>query len=535
LLGAPFLAWLCCLPAAAQTPALQEDAADKPLVIRGVLAPGTTAFSGSVRLTATVKDPGELRLLPTELRAGTDPKAVIDRSSVAIPAGTRLDREQPQDVRVTVSNVQRPGTYKGSLRFQLAGQSGDALEVALELVVTARPVVKPVAPTLTLQLVRAGPLDGLAAWFLPRSALRDEWLVPLDNATLSNVELEGAVVVMTGEKTGDSVRADEVTAGVPRTLKAGQVTSVPLTFRRDQLAPEHYKGTVRFQVQGLDEPVSVNVDLSVRDGPLWPLVVVLLGVVLGRLSRGLSTPQAQLQGNLYPRYYRLRQEATRVRNPEAGARLDTDLAALERKISLGEADEATLTQEANQLETRIQFLAGLDELEVQLAANAQAAALAQQVLPQIREARQDALAGNIAHAQELRTQVEQRLRQVQQDQPMGAARDILAGALRVVQAAAPQAQQAAPTPPGGPRWNWLANFLAFLTGSSVAQARISYWLFRPLMFLVLLVLLVLLGMQSLYVNAGASFGVNGVYDYVGLLLWGMSADIAQRTLQNLPR
>lgn len=249
LLGTLFLTLLCCRPASAQHSTLQVDAADRPLVIRGVLAPTSTAFSGSVRLTATGKEPGELRLLPSNLSTSDDLKAVIDRSSVTIPAGTRLSKDQPQDIRVTISNVQRPGTYKGLLRFQLG--IVDALEVPLELIVIARPVVKPVAPTLTLRLVRGGPLDGLATWFLPRSAIRDEWLVSLDNATLSSVQLESATVVMTGEKTGDSIRADEVIVGVPQTLKPGQVTSVPLTVRRTQLAPEHYKGTVRFQVQGL--------------------------------------------------------------------------------------------------------------------------------------------------------------------------------------------------------------------------------------------------------------------------------------------
>ncbi len=44
----------------------------------------------------------------------------------------------------------------------------------------------------------------------------------------------------------------------------------------------------------------------------------------------------------------------------------------------------------------------------------------------------------------------------------------------------------------------------------------------------------LLGLQTLYVNSGATFGVGGLYDYLGLFLWGVTADVAQRTLLNLP-
>jgi hypothetical protein len=35
------------------------------------------------------------------------------------------------------------------------------------------------------------------------------------------------------------------------------------------------------------------------------------------------------------------------------------------------------------------------------------------------------------------------------------------------------------------------------------------------------------------VNAGATFGVNGLYDYLGLFLWGLSADIANQGLRKL--
>jgi hypothetical protein len=51
-------------------------------------------------------------------------------------------------------------------------------------------------------------------------------------------------------------------------------------------------------------------------------------------------------------------------------------------------------------------------------------------------------------------------------------------------------------------------------------------------FLVYIGLLVV-GFQTLYVNQGASFGSNGIFDYVGLILWGLTADVASRSLGNL--
>jgi hypothetical protein len=53
------------------------------------------------------------------------------------------------------------------------------------------------------------------------------------------------------------------------------------------------------------------------------------------------------------------------------------------------------------------------------------------------------------------------------------------------------------------------------------------------LYLLLLLLLALVGMKTLYVDAGTTFGSAGLYDYLGLLLWGLSADVAQRSLQQL--
>ena len=69
-----------------------------------------------------------------------------------------------------------------------------------------------------------------------------------------------------------------------------------------------------------------------------------------------------------------------------------------------------------------------------------------------------------------------------------------------------QALALRPQLPGGSRWNWLAKFLAALSGVQTLNLEVRYWLIRPILWLVLLIVLVLLGLQSLYVNAGATLG-----------------------------
>ena len=56
---------------------------------------------------------------------------------------------------------------------------------------------------------------------------------------------------------------------------------------------------------------------------------------------------------------------------------------------------------------------------------------------------------------------------------------------------------------------------------------------RLLLKLALLAGLVWVGIETLYVNQGLFFGANPTTDYLGLVLWGLSADVASRSLSQL--
>ncbi|WP_026082235.1 hypothetical protein [Mastigocladopsis repens] len=79
---------------------------------------------------------------------------------------------------------------------------------------------------------------------------------------------------------------------------------------------------------------------------------------------------------------------------------------------------------------------------------------------------------------------------------------------------------------------WLQKSLIFLPGSQF-RTQATYWFARPLFSLALLVGLSVVGLRSLYVQKGSTFGADPFSDYLGLLVWGMSADVASRSLSNL--
>jgi hypothetical protein len=83
------------------------------------------------------------------------------------------------------------------------------------------------------------------------------------------------------------------------------------------------------------------------------------------------------------------------------------------------------------------------------------------------------------------------------------------------------------------KWvQWLQKSLIFLSGSKF-RTQATYWFARPLFSLMLLVGLSVVGMRSLYMQKGSTFGADPFSDYLGLLVWGLSADVASRSLSNL--
>ncbi len=69
--------------------------------------------------------------------------------------------------------------------------------------------------------------------------------------------------------------------------------------------------------------------------------------------------------------------------------------------------------------------------------------------------------------------------------------------------------------------------------SDRVRAEATFWVVRPLLSLILLVGLSAVGIGSLYVENGTTFGAKPFADYLGLILWGLSADVASRSLSSL--
>jgi hypothetical protein len=525
-------------PARAQSPTptrtLTVAGEDNPLIIHGRLDGQTSSFSGNVRLTLAGGDTEELLLLSSALKHNGRSDWDIDRSNITIPPGVSLRDGQPTDVRITVSNALHPGTYTGDLQFFLPGQAEtEALVIQLELHLDAVPQVVSIAPSLSWQVVRCDSwLDcRLAMWFLPASAVQDNWQVWLDNQTAQAVEVLDGIAILPGATSGIAPMPDQVTPQTPVTLPANQPIPITVTVQRQQLAPDSYQGTLRFTLTGTDETIRIPTTLSVRRGPLWALVVVLMGILLGRLIRNMETDTAQIQIKLMPEYYRLRASANDLKEAEDRADALDQLEAFKRRLDKGNETQEVLLFVLAEIEARIAFYASLEALFDSL--NSLSYTLKDELADKFTAARKAVRDGRQSDAEKYYTEIKQEIEKVAEDSLLRGDGQSVREAITKELTALQENIERLATPVITRTKSRGIRFLAWLSGIHL-NADMRFWIIRPILSLTLLILLVLWGMQELYVAAGATFGVAGIYDYTALLLWGLTADVVSRSLSNLP-
>ncbi len=531
LLAAPLSVW------AQGGGAIEVDAGDSPLVITGWLGEGN-GLSGSLRLTAQT-DVESFIFLPSDLLLeGGDVR--IDRGQVTLVGDPTLLAGVPKNFQVVVTGLQEAGTYQGQIELLIPGQARDeALVIPLTVVVKARPALDPLPGTaqLQLRLVRcSGPLDcGLARILLPDSALIDEWQLQFDNASASAVDLQDAEVALLGEQTGYQLTNEQVEFPVAaQTLPADQVIALPLSLLRQNIPPDHYTGNIYLTLDGAAQRQTIPVDLNVRVGPCWPLLVLLLGILLGRLFKYMQErgePQAaalQAVNRLEAHVQAAAADDQKVLKPM--------VAALRRRVYAEQL--ADVEAQADAIETRLELLGQLRQVEVALKAKEQHPK-AKEALDKVALARQHLALEEDGQAQALLAEVRQILVQLtstmmgadgRPDADVAHAADVVKG----LEGAADRLAKAPPVLTEAPWLARLKSILMFLTGMSErVRAEAVLWLVRPLLYGVLLVGLLAVGISSLYVDNGVAFGASPLTDYSGLILWGLSADVASRTLSNL--
>jgi hypothetical protein len=497
------------------------------IAISGVADGKPTTYKGSVWLVAN-QDVQSLQVVPSELTSADSrsiPISAIHLNSIALHNGIASELDVSIDAAVL------PGKFQGNL--QLLGSKGESVPpIPLTLELAWKPNIVVVPSTFAFMVSRC--YTNLSCrindFILPPALVGDVRSWQLQNLTPSHVIWTASNLTLRGDKTGDFIDNDislisQVVPPAIQDLPTGLVgkdgktgSTVPLFFKFDRgaIRPDHYQGQYRIQFTGSD-PMVVPFTLDVRDGPLLPVMVLLLGIAAGRFVQSTNAPRLQSQMRLMDQYNLVFGEVDRLTDNVIAQSLRLRLSEVLVDIRNLAQPEAELTTQLNAI---LRLTSDSEKLDlVEPAINALADAnLKATLLSYLADARTAILGADAPTA-------EQKLANITSS--LGAGAVVVAGMpARMARAAA----VAPPAPPNKP--NMLIRIIWFLAGSRPISADWFFQWGRPCMFLLLLVLLVFVGLYNSYIR-NATFGVESYFDYLSLFLWGLSADVAQRTLQNL--
>lgn len=259
------------------------------------------------------------------------------------------------------------------------------------------------------------------------------------------------------------------------------------------------------------------------------LLLILAGIAAGRWARQLETPEIKAQMKELQRLYLARSDINRVRNADGVEFLRQEAVRIEGLIEKGSTSEQAVNEQLAAFEWQIDFLARLDAMEVSVAMTKPA--LSSQISAGLVEARRQLIAGDRQAAQTAFDAVRDVIRNAAKPAvPLlpGVAPDPVASVLLSLGASASTGPGGGAVPSG---WS-LTKLLAFFTGDPSVGAGLRYWVVKPLLAIVLLGALGAIGLYTLYVKV-PTFGSSGMYEYLGLFVWGLGAEAAQRTLTGL--
>jgi hypothetical protein len=375
----------------------------------------------------------------------------------------------------------------------------------------------------------------LANFFLPASARLNQLELKFDNPAPQPATILNSAVAVQGNLTQYPLPNNALSIPNQKlSLPAQQISGIPLNLDRSAMPPEQYAGAIYLTQANQSNRLVLPVNLSVRCGPLLPLVVLLLGVLLGRLFKYMQEqggPQAQARKQVY------HLEADIKEAHPGDRKILLPMVRETRKLVYRNQLEAVDTQ-VTLIQSRYLVLKQLRAIEDQLYEKQKRnEPIQENLFEQIQSTRDLIAKGQDAEA---KAALDQILEAASARSRGGAAEDLeelesaLRGASVNLSKSARSVVAEVETETPLPWTEKLQQFLVSLSGlTDLVRAETTFWFVRPTLYLVLLTGLTLVGLNTLYIEKGETFGARPMPDYLTLLFWGLSADVASRSLSSL--
>ncbi|MBD2342051.1 hypothetical protein H6G64_34550 [Calothrix sp. FACHB-156] len=428
--------------------------------------------------------------------------------------------------------IQSPALAQTESAVQADGQGGTSAKIVVDNEQSAL-VVLPGTEQIQLQLVNcSGWLDcSLARCFLPASAFLNVRQLQFDNRASTAVSILNTATIAQGVTSNYPLTSEISIPKSSLSLTANQISSLPLNIQRSVLPPDRYTGAVYITLTPQQNRLILPLNVSVRSGPLMPLVFLLLGIILGQLFKYWQE-RGEPQTKAYQEVIRLELDI-RAADPQDQVILLPMLRRV-KKLVVREQLEKT-NSELDLIRNRLDVLIKLRTIEAILKQPEQTLAEDEikEALAQISLARKKIQLAQDTEAQELLEKINNILASVSTRSP-STTNDLEAAAKGAIESLEKNRKIVSFPEIESTQWERLQQYLIHLSGfSEQVRVEANFWVVRPLLWLTLLLGLSAVGMVNLYVENGSTFGAKRFSDYFGLILWGLSANVASSSLSSL--
>lgn len=298
---------------------LTTPGAASPQIVISDMTDGKPATYKTTIWVVADSDIDSVTFVPSELK-GKDKGQKIPPSAVHVnsDAPVTFKNGTPKPIAVSIDAAQVADEFHGELTLSASTALADASKrIPVVFRLTAKPNAAAIPAAFSFKTVRCVTqiTCAVSRWVLPKGQALATLPWQLSNYSAGTVDWTPNVAVLRGEKSGDFIElgvslaprkgSEEAVALTPSfTLPAQQPTKLLFTVDRSTTGADHYQGQYRIELKG-SEPLVVPFSLDVRSGPLLPLLVLILGIVLGRLIQSTNTPRAQAQLRLMDQYQRI--------------------------------------------------------------------------------------------------------------------------------------------------------------------------------------------------------------------------------------
>lgn len=300
---------------------LEVDSADNPLIITGWCDEGQPLV-GRLGITARGGDIENVSIHTSDLKSksGND---IIDRKNIRINGETKLRDGIPRNFELYISDIPNPGIYNGSIKLLFEKQKKiNYSSIELNVLAMGKSSVSLLSEfdDINMNLVRdeivnvsignvslpyigsginwvIGLLNSLMNFMigcaskppsilLPRSAVINEIYLPINNSAPSDAFFIKGEAIAKGEKTGYHLTYPAFNCTTNhKMLAAKNISYIVFSLSRKDIPPDHYVGSLYLLFEDKNSPLVVPIDLNIRAGPILAVILLILGILLGRLYK----------------------------------------------------------------------------------------------------------------------------------------------------------------------------------------------------------------------------------------------------------